>query len=82
MSHLKITNPGCVSRYFSSPTHAFDTPCSLLHSGPFEEYSIRAIFALNQEKVLDEYLVAQGEANEDEIEEEYIQNCNKVVSHT
>jgi hypothetical protein len=36
---------------------------------------------LNQEKVLDDYLVSQGEANEDEIEEEYVQNCNKVVSH-
>jgi hypothetical protein len=36
---------------------------------------------LNQEKVLDDYLASQGEANEDEIEEEYIKNCNKVVSH-
>lgn len=62
------------------PTHASNISNSFLHSGPFEEYSIRAIFALNQEKVLDDYLVSQGEANEAEIEEEYIQNCNKVVS--
>ena len=47
---------------------------------PYEEQSIRAIFALNQEKVLDDYLVSQGDANEDEIEEEYNQKCNQVVS--
>ena len=47
---------------------------------PCEEQSVRAIFALNQEKVLDDYLVSQGDANEDEIEEEYNQKCNQVVS--
>ena len=47
---------------------------------PYEEQSVRAIFALNQEKVLDDYLVSQGDANEDEIEEEYNQKCNQVVS--
>eukprot|EP00579_Thalassiosira_antarctica_P009756 CAMPEP_0201922180 /NCGR_PEP_ID=MMETSP0903-20130614/10281_1 /ASSEMBLY_ACC=CAM_ASM_000552 /TAXON_ID=420261 /ORGANISM="Thalassiosira antarctica, Strain CCMP982" /LENGTH=1247 /DNA_ID=CAMNT_0048459265 /DNA_START=142 /DNA_END=3888 /DNA_ORIENTATION=+ len=47
-------------------------------SGPLEESSVRAIFALNQEKVLDDYLVSQGDANEDEIEEEYNQKCLNV----
>lgn len=47
-------------------------------SGPVEETSIRAIFALNQEKVLDDYLVSSGDANEDEIEEEYNQKCTQV----
>eukprot|EP00584_Thalassiosira_punctigera_P002193 CAMPEP_0172533418 /NCGR_PEP_ID=MMETSP1067-20121228/6134_1 /TAXON_ID=265564 ORGANISM="Thalassiosira punctigera, Strain Tpunct2005C2" /NCGR_SAMPLE_ID=MMETSP1067 /ASSEMBLY_ACC=CAM_ASM_000444 /LENGTH=1269 /DNA_ID=CAMNT_0013318063 /DNA_START=140 /DNA_END=3949 /DNA_ORIENTATION=+ len=47
-------------------------------SGPLEEGSVRATFALHQEKVLDNYLVSQGEANEDEIEEEYAQKCNQV----
>eukprot|EP00571_Detonula_confervacea_P002422 CAMPEP_0172315686 /NCGR_PEP_ID=MMETSP1058-20130122/25981_1 /TAXON_ID=83371 /ORGANISM="Detonula confervacea, Strain CCMP 353" /LENGTH=1247 /DNA_ID=CAMNT_0013029825 /DNA_START=112 /DNA_END=3855 /DNA_ORIENTATION=+ len=47
-------------------------------SGPLEEGSVRAIFALNQEKVLDDYLVSTGDANEDEIEEEYNQKCNAV----
>ncbi|KAL7536855.1 hypothetical protein ACHAXR_009745 [Thalassiosira sp. AJA248-18] len=46
--------------------------------GPVEEKNVRAIFALNQEKVLDDYLVSQGEANEDEIEEEYNQKCLQV----
>ncbi|KAL3764899.1 hypothetical protein ACHAW5_003548 [Stephanodiscus triporus] len=47
-------------------------------SGPFEECSVRAIFALNQEKVLDEYLVSLGEANEEEIEEKNFDNCRRV----
>ena len=49
-------------------------------SGPLEEGSVRGIFALNQEKVLDDYLVAVGNDNEDEVKEEYIQKCNQVVS--
>lgn len=38
------------------------------------------MFALNQEKVLNEYLVSQGELNEEDIEEEYHQKCKQVVS--
>jgi hypothetical protein len=49
-------------------------------SGTFEECSVRAIFALNQEKVVDDYLVSQGEANEEEIEEKYFDNSRRVVS--
>ncbi len=57
------------------------TCCSLpSFSGPFEECSVRAIFALNQEKVVDDYLVSQGETNEEEIEEKYFDNCRRVVS--
>ena len=55
-------------------------PSCTLFSGPLEESSVRAIFALNQEKVLDDYLVSQGDANEDEIEEEYNQKCPYVVN--
>ncbi len=56
-------------------------PCSVpSFSGPFEECSVRAIFALNQEKVVDDYLVSQGEANEEDIEEKYFDNCRRVVS--
>ena len=36
--------------------------------------------AMNQEKVLDDHLVSLGEANEDEIEEEYNQKCLQMVS--
>lgn len=43
-----------------------------------EEASIRAVFALNQERVLDDYLVSLGEASEEDIEEEYIQKCTQV----
>lgn len=50
-------------------------------SDPLEENCIRAAFALDQEKVLDDYLVSQGEANEDDIEEEYNQKALQVVSH-
>ena len=52
-----------------------------LSSDPLEENCIRAAFALDQEKVLDDYLVSQGEANEDDIEEEYNQKALQVVSH-
>lgn len=45
-----------------------------------EEGSVRAIFALNQERVLDEYLVSTGDVDEEEMEEEYRQKCNMVVS--
>ena len=48
-------------------------------SGPFEECSVRAIFALNQEKVVNDYLVTHGEANEEEMEELYNESCNRVV---
>jgi hypothetical protein len=48
-------------------------------SGPFEECSVRAIFALNQEKVLNDYLVTHGEVNEEEMEEIYNESCNRVV---
>ena len=52
-----------------------------LFSGPQEEQSVRAIFALNQEKVLNDYLLSQeGDANVDEIEAEYNHMCNQVVS--
>ena len=50
------------------------------HSDLLEEASIRAVFALNQERVLDDYLVSLGEASEEDIEEEYIQKCTQVVS--
>ena len=46
----------------------------------FEELSVRGNFALNQEKVLDDYFVSTGEADEEEMEEEYNRRCNKVVS--
>ena len=48
-------------------------------SGPFEECSVRAIFALNQEKVVNDYLVTHGEENEEEMEELYNESCNRVV---
>lgn len=35
---------------------------------------------MNQEKVVDDYLVSQGEANEEDIEEKYFDNCRRVVS--
>ena len=65
------------------PPPGSNTPPILLafsSSGPYEELSIRAIFALNQDKVLGDYLVSAGEAFEDEIEEEYQQKCLQVVS--
>ena len=61
---------------FSDSSHCLFSLCS----GPWEEGSIRAIFALNQDKVLDDYLVTTGDAFEDEIEEEYNQKCAQVVS--
>lgn len=50
------------------------------YSGPMEEMNIRAIFAGNQDKVVDDYFVSQGEANLDDMEEQYNQQCIKVVS--
>ena len=47
-------------------------------SGAWEETSNRAIFALNQDKVLDDYLVSTGDAYEDEVEAEYEQKCAQV----
>ena len=41
---------------------------------------VRATFALNQERVFDEYLLSQGEINEDELEETYEKQCLKLVS--
>jgi len=66
----------CLACQFSDSPHCLFSFCS----GPWEEGSIRAIFALNQDKVLDDYLVTTGDAFEDEIEEEYNQKCAQVVS--
>jgi len=49
-------------------------------SNPLEEGSVRAIFALNQDKVMNDYLVSMGEDNEEDLEEEYNQKCLQVVS--
>ena len=51
-----------------------------IFSAKEEELSVRGIFAVNQEKVLDDYLVSTGDADEEEIEEEYNQKCMQVVS--
>lgn len=48
-------------------------------SVPFEECSVRAIFALNQETVINDYLVIHGEIKEEEMEELYNESCNTVV---
>lgn len=51
---------------------------SMVKGAKEEELSVRGIFAVNQEKVLDDYLVSTGDADEEEIEEEYNQKCMQV----
>lgn len=53
---------------------------SLFHcSGPLDEISVRGNIALNQQKVLNDYLCNLGEADEDSLEEEYVQMSAQVV---
>ena len=70
----------CFRMYLACQFFIHLTVFLIFCSGPWEEGSIRAIFALNQDKVLDDYLVTTGDAFEDEIEEEYNQKCAQVVS--
>ncbi|KAL7551959.1 LOW QUALITY PROTEIN: hypothetical protein ACHAWF_015169, partial [Thalassiosira exigua] len=50
--------------------------------GMFEETSVRASFALNQEKVLDDYLISMGDADEEQLDEDYRQKCIQVDKAT
>jgi len=47
-------------------------------SGPLDEVSVRGNIALNQQKVLNDYLCNLGEADADALEEEYVQMSAQV----
>lgn len=52
----------------------------LYFSGHMEELSIRGNIALNQQKVLNDYKVSQGEENAADLEDEYAQLSAQIVS--